>query len=293
MEARALHPTPRWSDVLREQFRAVGIALRPELLLLGALLAGLSALVMVIHLRNPQVTFDFVPGIAVPVMLLAILAPIGIWKGDEPGRRSYLWSMPVDRTRHTLAKLLGGWAWLMPLVAVYLLWGLGMTLATGGDVAVEGIRMATRELPPGVVATDADLYVLWWDIPAWQWVTPFTGVTITYLLGSAVVIWSDHPWRWFAGFAFVVFVLVLLAEEGGLPGLEQALFALTEGGRFGIESALLGTRNVEETIVTPGGRSVDVVRSLAFLRDWAIAMPLWLGLGAVAAGLAAYRHQER
>lgn len=289
MDAPAVHPTPRWPAVLREQFRAVGIAVRRDVALLALLLGAVTVLIALVHFHDPRDNFDFVPEVAFPAVLLGLLAPMAVWKGEEPSRRSYLWAMPVDRGHHTVMKTLNGWAWFMALVGAYLLWALAMAVLTGGEIGVEGVRVAMRE---GVPPTPADMHTVWWTIPAWQWLTPFTGATITYLLGSILVLSSDHPWRWFAGIIFGFFLLAGLAEAGEMPWLERALGSLVEG-RWGFEPALFGTIDTTDTLTTPAGRRVELLRSMPALRAWLTAMPLWLALGAVGVTIAAYRHQER
>jgi hypothetical protein len=289
MDAPAVHPTPRWPAVLREQFSTVGIAARRDVALLALLLAAMMVLLVMIYLDDPRDNFDFVPQVAFPAILLGFLAPMAVWKGEEPSRRSYFWAMPVDRARHTLMKTLDGWAWFMVLVGTYLLWALAMAVLTGGEIGVEGTRVPMRE---GVRPTDMDFHTFWWRIPAWQWLTPFTGATIAYLLGSIVVLSSDHPWRWFAGILFGFFLLVSLGEAGDVSWLERALRSVVEG-RLGLEPAISGTLDTTQTLTTPAGRSVETIRSMPALRAWLTAMPFWLALGAVGVAVAAYRHQER
>ncbi|CAA9296462.1 MAG: Phytoene synthase [uncultured Gemmatimonadetes bacterium] len=282
MSIHSVHTVPRWSAVLAELFRTVGIAVRREVALLALLLAGGTLVMVFAELRYPREHIDFVPAVAFPLILLGFLAPMGVWKGEEPSRRSYLWAMPVDRARHTLAKTVAGWAWLMVLVGIHLLWALGMAILTGGEIGVDGIG-----LPEGARPTGADLHMVWWTIPAWQWLAPFTGATITYLLGSIVVISCDHPWRWYAGIGLFIFLLGDLTQSGMVPWLES----LAEGP-LRVESAISGTFQTTETITTPNGK-MKLPLSMPALGAWLTAMPLWLALGAAGVVAAAYRHQER
>jgi hypothetical protein len=278
MSTQALHstpPTPRWQAVAREQFRAVGVAVRPEATLLAVLIATLSVLALVAIFRarqNPahNPSLDLQPEILIPAIFLAFLAPLSIWKSEEPSRRSYHWSMPVDRSVHTLIKNTSGWVWFMIAMMAFILWGLLMALITGGDLGLQ------REQP----------------IAAWAWIHPFVAATIAYLVGSTVVLASDHPWRWFAGIVLGFVVLPAFLQGAQLHELATALRSIWEGN-LGLKTALTGTIEVPREMTLRNGQTLVRTVAQANQHAWLNASALWLGLATAGVLAAAYRHQER
>lgn len=275
MSTQALHPTPRWQAVAREQFRAVGVAVRPEATLLSMLIAGLSILALVAIFRarqNPthSASLDLQPEMLIPAIFLGFLVPLSIWKSEEPSRRSYLWSMPVDRGVHTLTKSTSGWVWFMIAMLVFLLWGLLMALITGGDLGLE------RGQP----------------IPAWRWVHPFVAATVGYLLASAIVLSSDHPWRWFAGIVLGFVLLNGILQAAQLHELAAAVRSVWEGN-LGLEVALTGSTEVPTEVSRRDGTTIIRHIDRPDYHAWIRAALLWLGIGTAGVIAAAYRHQER
>jgi hypothetical protein len=278
MSTQALHstpPTPRWQAVAREQFRAVGVAVRPEATLLAVLIATLSVLALVAIFRarqNPahNPNLDLSPEMLIPAIFLAFLAPLSIWKSEEPSRRSYHWSMPVDRSVHTLTKNTSGWVWFMIAMMAFILWGLLMALITGGDLGVERGQA----------------------IPAWRWIHPFVAATIAYLVGSTVVLASDHPWRWFAGIVLGFVLVTNILRAAGMPDLAMALQSVWEGN-WGLEVALTGSTEVPTEVTRRDGTTMIRLIDRPDFHAWIRAALLWLGIGTAGVVAAAYRHQER
>jgi hypothetical protein len=73
--------------------------------------------------------------------------PIVVWRGEERFGASFLWTLPVDRWRHALAKVFAGWVWLMGGVALFVLWSLALTLLSGGNILAEETLRVLRSLP--------------------------------------------------------------------------------------------------------------------------------------------------
>src|SRR5215207_345592 len=129
-------PLPPLRAVLLEQVRATGLALRGAALLAASLLALLTLFaVSQVVTRGADLTLNAWPT-QLPGLLGALL-PIAVWARDERFGPGFLWTLPVDRRRHALTKVLAGWVWLMGAVALFVLWLLAVTFATGG-----------RALPP-------------------------------------------------------------------------------------------------------------------------------------------------
>ncbi|MDQ6925818.1 MAG: hypothetical protein M3154_06245, partial [Candidatus Eremiobacteraeota bacterium] len=177
MTTLSLHATPRARTVAIEQLRAVGVALRGGgIAFLLALAAGFAFTVaMTLYYAgtpNMSLAFTFAPSMSAPTLVIALLLPFGVWRSEEPSQRAYHWSMPVPWSGHALAKLAGGWVWMMLAVAIYLAWfvllGAVVHLITG-----EPLRLG--------------------EAAAWWWLLPFTAATASYLFGSIALIGSNHP----------------------------------------------------------------------------------------------------
>jgi len=227
MDTTLLHPLPRRGAVLREQLRTVGLSLRREAVLAGGGMGALSAWILAVNARSPSSTIALVPDAMVPAVLVALLAALLVWKGEDPARRGYHWSLPVDHADHALAKALSGWAWLMAAIGGYVAWLGLMALATGGDLGVE-----SRWGMHGRVYD---------DVAAWRWLVPFAGATILYLFGTALALASRHPWRWL-GSAAVGYVF-LAAWTAVLDGRRTPLHSMLQavwGGTYGLRTALTG-----------------------------------------------------
>jgi len=276
MTSTSLHPTPSSRTVATEEFRAVGLALRTEaIFFIGALIVFgviiIAAAVRFAHSAQApgsHMGFRYDAVGAIPMFLIGLLIPFGVWRSEDPSRRSYHWSMPVARGPHTVMKLLSGWAWLMIATVVYLLFIVAIAQVVStitGDRAWDG------------------------STPAWAWIVAFTASTLGYLLTSTPVIASDHPWRWIGGILIGYGVLMAVLKSFGMEDIAHTLNTITDG-RYGLNAALFGAG-------TDGaqGVTVGVTReTMATMRmgTWIIAMPLWIIGSAIAVAVASYRHRE-
>lgn len=286
--AEALHPQPARGAVAREALRSVGESVRLEI---GAALALLLGLMLIILTGDPGPSggadYDVVE-MTWPVLVLGLFAPLAVWKSEEPARRSYMWSMPVDRFRHTLMKVGSGWAWLMGLVAVYLLWAISIPLLTGGHIVIndEWEEYLVRSLPAGSLIRDMTLAGY-----AWLWLVPFAAATVGYLFGTAVALVANFPLRVYAAVAFLFFVTMGTAESAGgtLEDVSDLVFRSTVLGRFGLATHVTGILFRFDMPPSPGAP----VRDVPHLGAWLSATAVWAGVGLAAMLLAARRYQER
>jgi hypothetical protein len=135
MTSTSLHPTPSSRTVATEQFRAVGLALRNEGIFFIAALVVFSVVIIggavqFTHSQHPagaHMGFRYGSSGAIPMFLIGLLVPFGVWRSEDPARRSYHWSMPVARGPHTVMKLLSGWVWLMIATILYLLFMIAVS----------------------------------------------------------------------------------------------------------------------------------------------------------------------
>jgi hypothetical protein len=278
MDTSLLHPLPRRGAVLREQLRTVGLSLRREAVLVGGGMGALSAWILAVNAQSPSSTIALAPNAMVPAVLVALFAALAVWKAEDPARRGYHWSMPVDHAGHALSKALSGWVWLMAAVSAYMGWLGVMALATGGDIGVERLwGEHGREFHA---------------VAAWRWLVPFVAATILYLFGTALALASRHPWRWLGGAAVgYVFLLAWTAalNGGGTPlhdGIEAAW-----GGRYGLRTAITGL------VARPGAYGANGMFAgswgmLPSFGAWVSASALWLA-GALGVATLAARRQPR
>ena len=294
----AFHSIPRLREVLSEQVRAVGFALRGAALAAAALTA-LATLLVTIEFLSTGGPIDFAPQLSMLSGMVGLLLPLGVWKGEERFGAGFLWTLPVDRRRHALAKVFAGWVLLMGAVLVFVLWQLGLALCTGGNIlAEETLRLLPTSswAAPGLIDPGALQAVRWMPEPL-LWLVPFTAATGTYLLASAVVLGVRHPLRWIAG---TVLGLLLLNAAGAAANAEWLAYApgrLLETihyGPYGLDALLTARTESLKTVATlPSGEVVGVWRGLPDVGQWATATLLWTGAGLAALWAAASRHRER
>ncbi|HEU4560773.1 MAG TPA: hypothetical protein VFS20_23175 [Longimicrobium sp.] len=259
MQPAVLNPVPRWRVVAEEQFRAVGLALRREALAAAGLvtLATLwMGYVQVNSLRDLEV--PLAPEAGVPAAILALLVPMAVWKGEGPARRGYHRAMPVSHAFHAIARSLSGLVWLLAAVALYFVWLAGASAMTGGEVdAVYG----------------------------WQWVVPFTGAAVMYLLGSALTLATTHPWRWLGG-AFVAYMFLgaVRVAEGTASLFDSVNVVIT--GTLGLRTVVTGFSPSEYLYHHYGHTTADA-------SVWLAATWLWLAIAVTAFAWAAFRQPER
>lgn len=183
----SLHPTPRGRDVVLEQVRAVGLALRPVALVAAVVVGIVSLLFASQSGRGAEMQFGSDSWLATSVV--SFLFPFAVWRREKRFGPAFLWTLPVDRRRLALAKVFAGWVWLMTALAVIVGWLLVLTLLSDAT-AVRSVL--------------------------WSWLVRFPGATAMYLLGSALVLGLRHPLRWLLGTAGVFYLQGTLNEKLGL-----------------------------------------------------------------------------
>ncbi len=272
----SLHPTPSSRTVAIEQFRAVGLALRKEAIFFVGALLVFGVIITSAAVRFAQTAqapgshmgFRYDAAGAIPIFLVGLLIPFGVWRSEDPSRRAYHWSMPVMRGPHTIMKLLAGWAWLMIATVAYLLFVI---------TVAHVVSMITGQ-------------PTWQDrTPVWEWIVAFTAPTLAYLLTSTPVIGSDHPWRWIGGILIGYGVLVAALKSFGLDGLASVLNTIADG-RYGLNAALFGSAHEGQRGITVG-ITRETMTALR-MSTWAVAMPAWIIGSAIAAAIVSYRHRE-
>ncbi|MBF5043312.1 hypothetical protein FGE12_13020 [Aggregicoccus sp. 17bor-14] len=293
----AVHAAPGARAVLREQVRAVALVLRAPALVAAALLA-LATVLSVAQLRGGAGPLGFHPELSMVPGMVGLLLPLFVWRGEPRFGPAFLWTLPVDRRQHALAKVLAGWVWLMAAVALLFLWLLALTLFSGGNLLSE----ETLRLLPGAIAGGRDVdpaalgSVQWTPSPL-LWLVPFTAASGAYLVASALMLGLRHPLRWLAGAVLAVFLLLSIGQAvraGWLAdGVERGLqtFAV---GRYGLDTLFTArTESLHTEVTLTTGETLGVWRAPPDLGLWARATLLWLGAGLALLWAAASRHRER
>ena len=300
-ERRARARLPRLRAVLLEQVRATGLSLRGPAQIAAALVALVTLFAgSQVLSRGVDLTLNAWPT-QLPGLMGALL-PIAVWARDERFGPAFLWTLPVDRRRHALTKVLAGWVWLMGGVALFVLWVLVLTSVTGGRaLPPETLHLTTLQAALAGPLDPAALRTAHWAPGPLLWAFPFTAATATYLLASALLLGTRHPLRWVIGIV-VAYVLSSIASEavsvqlgvGWLADAPGRLLRLLVEGRYGLD-ALLTARieSLSATATLTTGEPVRVWWGVPDLADWRTATLLWTGVGLLALWAAASRHRER
>jgi hypothetical protein len=297
MTSTTFHSAPRTRDVLSAQIRAVGFAPRGPVLAAMAVVAVATVLVTIESLKRGE-AIPFHPQHQMLPGIVGLLLPIVVWRGEERFGASFLWTLPVDRWQHALAKVFAGWVWLIGGVALFVLWSLALTVFSGGTIlAEETLRVLTSSpLSASPTLDPAALETVRRMPHPLLWLTPFTSATATYLLASALGLATRHPLRWIVGSVIGYYIVFSLGEAANAVWLGNILEPLLESlfeGRYGLD-ALLTARTTflsNEATLSTGDRVV-VWRALPDVGQWATATLLWTGTGLVTLWAAASRHRE-
>ena len=256
LEGAAMNPVPGWMDVLREQFSSVGLALRREGTILGGFAALFTVFILWTSVRHGAAGIPFSPKEGIAAAMLALLIPMAVWKGEDPGRRGYHHAMPVGHGEHASARVAAGLAWTMAGMGAFFGWMGLLSVTTGGSM-------------------DAS--------EPWQWVAPFAGAAVLYLLGSALTLATSRPWRWLGGGFVGYFFLNAFRGVDATEPLADAVNALFTG-HYGLTTVLTGL------VRNPG------IEGRALIPDvgaWLTATFLWLAVSVSVFLWSAYKQPEQ
>lgn len=262
-----------------EQFRAVGLLIRPTVAIAGAL-ALVTMVVIGIEALRVGESIELVPELALFTAPIALLLPFAVWKGEYRFRRSYLAAMPVDRTRHVLTKLAAGWAWLMVMTAVFVLLMLALTLVTGGSIGFY-TRVLEGDVPPGATPEQVAALARRLSAPAWQWAVFIPGATVMYLFGSAIVLASRRTKRWLAGVAVGYLTIRFVSDDvmdlnNLAERLNHVVITILEG-TYGLETLVAGRGNPTD-LANAVGEYVVSVWPRPTIGLWLVTTLLWVGI---------------
>jgi len=293
MTSTTFHSAPRTRAVLLAQIRAVGFAPRGPVLVAIAVVAVATLLITIESLKRGEV-IPFQPQRQMLPGLVGLLLPIVVWRGEERFGTSFLWTLPVDRWRHALAKVFAGWVWLMGGIALFVLWSLALTLLSRGNIHAEETLRVLRSIsiPASGTLDPAAVETVSWTPKPLLWLAPFTSATATYLLGSALGLATRHPLRWILGGVIALYFVTGVGDSANAVCLGSVFDSLFEGP-YGLDTLLTARTtflSIEATL--SNGDRVAVWRALPDVGRWATATLLWTGAGLVTLWAAASRHRE-
>lgn len=276
MTDTAPHSVPGLGSVLPTQMKSTLLALRWEIYLFLGLL-GLATVLVVRDIvdGHGKVSFDLDGN--VPLTLLGFLAGFLLWRREKPFELQHMWLMPMNRRVLALTKVMIGWALLMTVVGILMGWIAVMALLSGGPIGVQEVRLVfdggLNALIEAPVALES-LRRVDWTTPAWQWLVPFVGATILYLLANAAVLGLKHPVRWLLGGLVCALLLPVIKPDPQLIRFMGQIFV----GEFGLNMALTASASGQPLSVstTVEGQDVLVWTTLPSLGPWLKATMLWL-----------------
>jgi hypothetical protein len=294
MTSTTFHSAPRTRDVLLAQIRVVGLAPQGPALAAMAVAALATLLITIESLKTGQV-IAFHPEHQMLPGIVGLLLPILVWRGEERFGPGFLWTLPVDRWRHALAKVLAGWVWLIGGVALFVLWSLAVTFLSGGNIYAEEILRVLGSSSSGTLGPEAVKTVRWTPEPL-LWLSPFTSATAMYLLASALALATRHPLRWIAGTVIAFYIVCGVGETANVSWVVNSLEPLIESlfeGPYGLDALLTArTTFLNNEATLSNGDRVTVWRALPDVGQWATATLLWTSAGLVSLLAAASRHRE-
>lgn len=288
---------PRTGDVLVAQLHATAFALRVPILI-AAVAAVLGTVFLAVRIASGDMEKNLLAQPSSLPGIVGALLPAAIWAREERFGPGFMWTLPVDRSRHALLKVLAGWLWLMAGAALYVLCLLVLSIVAGDTVRpVETLHVLTAPYSRSMPVDPATLQVVHWAPGAIVWAIPFASATATYLIASAAMLGVRYPLRWLmavvVGVPLVNITGAFLGQRLGIAWMENGP-ARVISGRYGLETLLtLRTWSLDRRVTLTTGETVHAWFGVPDMGAWTLAAVLWTAAGALALWAAAARHGER
>ena len=208
------------------------------------------------------------------LVVVPLIWGFAVFHNEGPDSRLYFWSMPTDRSGHTMARLAAGLAWLWIVYAGLIVAGWLFGLMDGDAWQLGEIGLA-------------------------GWVNFFTGPLLIYLLISLLTVPSNYPIRWFFGILFVIplsiSVFVDWIEE--LEDVLEQVFAPLINEDWGFFVTLVGgwlkdLDGLEVLLRSMRDGGATAISSFDAARYWWGATPLWIVVLVAVVGFVASRHPD-
>jgi hypothetical protein len=291
------HPTPRLGHVVAAQIRVVGAALRGPGRVACALVA-LATVLLIVERAGTGEAMAFHPEYHALPGLLGLLLPFSVWRGEERFGAGLLWTLPVDRRGHALARIFAGWVWLMALMTLFVLWLLALVVVSGGNVLSEETRRVVPSFSTGGTGPfdSSAVELVRQSAQPLLWLVPFTAATGTYLFANALALGTRKPLSWISALVAGGLLFVSLAEAANADWLIRGGNRLLEWlvyGPYGVDALLTArTESLQVAATLSSGETSVVWSGLPDIGQWAVATMLWTVAGLVTVWAAASRHQE-
>lgn len=263
MKTSALVPSRRPSlwRVARNQFALIDQAKRFPLLL--AALATGAAIGFSFESVNLAESFPYAP-----LLLMTVVWPILVWRGEAPAQRTYHRVLPVNGMTHDLLKVAAG--------AVWLCLGIGLVLLV--------------YLISALLRGDAFLI---FTLGAPVFLNFFTGPLLIYLFISLIPILANRPLEWLIGLGTGIAAFSLVGEIYAPDFIRDLVDLLVSG--LALEVALYGGYAAQPWM---NWNSVVYPESVWFqysspVVHWPVITLLWLSAALLAVCLASYWSNRR
>ena len=289
MNSTVMDRRPSMAAVAVEQLRTVGLSVRWEGV---AICVGLFLILAIVPFADPiieEVGSVLNPAdLGVLALMLGLITPLAVWRGEKPFGDSQLWTYPVDHTRHARLKVAAGWVWLMSVVTL----GVSTLALTfqlaGGDLGYEGVRWLVLDRQAAATGAAGGLQQVPWSTPWWQWLHPFVVGTWGYLAVTTVLLGFQRPLHWVAGGWIVMLGFGMLAE--GEVRWALAVADAIQGAIDWLASAGQDYRRM--TAYLESGERVRGWMTMPSFDTWVRAMSAWMFLAVAGTWLATGRHRE-
>lgn len=293
-----LHSGPTLSTAVREHIKATALSLR-AIAIPSAITGVVATLLALADFFRGRGGIEFAPELSMIPAFVGAILPIAIWSREKPFSSGHLWTLPVDRSRNALTKLVAGWLLLMMTVAAFALWLLIMALVTKGhitgDEVIKLLPPNFRSDPPSVVTPSMITTVTWIPNPVY-WLVPFSAATGMYAIASAFMLGIKHPFRLATGIVAGVLLFVAVAQSIDSSQLWQSFSGVIQAvmyGRHGLDGLLTArTESLHTMVRLANGVNVVAWHGLPLVSDWLIATMLWTSLGIAGVIAALFRHRE-
>jgi hypothetical protein len=306
MTEATLHNPPRMNDVLRAHLRMVAKNLRWPVIA-GAVFLAIVTVIVGRSILLAHEELQFHPEQLLLPSQIGLFLPLIVWLREKHWSDGLLFTLPVDRQRNALSRVVAGWMWLMVIIAVLFAWMLIASLLSGNNVlGAETLNMLPADVS---AAMNTFPYPSLRDLQPFTaetvshrtnpllWLAPFTGATVLYLIMSAVLLASRYPLRWIAGVVVSFMLVAGIADATEITALERLpLYVLRPLmlGEYGMDAVLTArTEYLKIGTALPNGERTIVWRALPDVSGWLLATLFWISLGVIAVWLAAARHREQ
>ena len=272
---------PAMKAVWMEQLRVVGLAIRREAALAGLVLAlgslaviATSRVPVVVALLNGEMLNPvFSPGMlqwGFLTVLVALLFPLVVWKGEHRFGDTPLWSMPVRHQRHVLLRVAAGWVWLMAIVGGALVLATLTILVSGGTLGVEKGGLLVLDPVGASAGTPGAVEWVSWTTPWWEWARLFTSATAAYMLASTLLLGTARPELWAIGLFVTGAVMAAVANIWDIGWIQRVLDF--------VDWQIGGVSLFSQLVEIPNGWAMQWTH-VPTAKTWAAASAFWISLG--------------